>query len=62
GCSSPTGGFTEENAMWEYDEQPARVLSHDLPCLECGHAAHRFLPCDAACECASSPVPGWYDA
>ncbi|MCL2613860.1 MAG: hypothetical protein FWD95_11620 [Nocardioidaceae bacterium] len=26
-------------------------LSHDLPCRHCGHAPHRFLPCDRGCGC-----------
>lgn len=26
-------------------------LSHDLPCPYCGHASHRYLPCDRECGC-----------
>jgi hypothetical protein len=29
----------------------AEHLSHDRPCDRCGHAAHRYLPCDANCGC-----------
>jgi hypothetical protein len=33
-------------------------LSHDLPCLRCGHATHTFLPCGENCACPPSVVPG----
>jgi hypothetical protein len=26
-------------------------LSRDRPCAYCHHAAHFYLPCDAACGC-----------
>lgn len=29
-------------------------LSHDLPCAYCGHASHRYLPCDHECGCRSA--------
>lgn len=29
----------------------AEHLSHDLPCAECGHAGHYYLPCDRDCGC-----------
>lgn len=47
--------------MWELFEAGAAHLSHDLPCLACGHAAHTYLPCDADCGCVRSPIPGRYD-
>lgn len=37
-----------------------RYLSHDLPCVLCGHAAHSFLPCSDRCACtppATSSLP-----
>ncbi|WP_460852128.1 hypothetical protein [Nocardioides montaniterrae] len=33
----------------EGEHQPH--LSHDLPCLVCGHAPHFYLPCDHGCGC-----------
>lgn len=42
--------------MWDtvqdLDRPRHQHLGHDLPCLFCGHAAHHYLPCDAACGCA----------
>lgn len=35
-------------------------LCHDRPCLDCGHAEHIYLPCDADCGCERSPIPGHY--
>ncbi|CAB4727408.1 unannotated protein [freshwater metagenome] len=31
-------------------------LSHDRPCVRCGHAMHTFLACDAACGCEPAVV------
>ena len=36
----------------------AAYLSHDLPCLCCGHAPHRYLSCSETCDCVPPPVPG----
>ena len=36
----------------------ARHLSHDLPCPACGHAVHTYLPCDDACDCPPTVMPG----
>jgi hypothetical protein len=33
-------------------------LSHEPPCVECGHAAHPFLPCGDGCECQPTLMPG----
>ena len=33
-------------------------LSHDLPCLRCGHAPHRYLSCSETCDCVPPPAPG----
>ena len=42
--------------MWdpvETNTGPGSVhLSHDLPCPECGHARHTYLPCSDTCACA----------
>ncbi|MDZ5620171.1 hypothetical protein [Nocardioides bizhenqiangii] len=33
-------------------------LSHDLPCLSCGHGIHTFLPCGDGCDCPPVVLPG----
>lgn len=33
-------------------------LSHDMPCLRCGHAVHTFLACGDGCECRPALMPG----
>ena len=33
-------------------------LSHDMPCLRCGHAAHTFLACGDGCDCRPALMPG----
>ena len=33
------------------DEHTGSHLSHDLPCLTCGHAMHTFLACSDTCDC-----------
>ena len=33
-------------------------LSHDMPCVRCGHAPHTFLACDESCGCQPVAVPG----
>jgi hypothetical protein len=35
-----------------------RHLTHDLPCPACGHAVHTYLPCDDACHCPPTVLPG----
>jgi len=35
-----------------------RPLSHDLPCVTCGHPAHPYLPCGGGCDCRPTPLPG----
>lgn len=32
-------------------------LSHDRPCVRCGHAMHTFLACDEACGCEPVAAP-----
>ncbi|MCF6377732.1 hypothetical protein L2K70_08950 [Nocardioides KLBMP 9356] len=46
-----SGGIT----MWDTVEtntgRGSVHLSHDLPCSECGHARHTYLPCSDTCAC-----------
>ena len=37
---------------------PVSHLSHDLPCLNCGHGVHTFLPCGDTCDCPPVVLPG----
>jgi hypothetical protein len=37
------------------DEAP---LTHDLPCVRCGHAAHPYLVCGSGCDCQPTRMPG----
>lgn len=43
-------------AMWDTVETNTGSgsvhLSHDLPCSDCGHAGHTYLPCSDTCDCA----------
>ncbi len=39
-------------------ETNALHLTHDLPCLACGHAAHTFFECSDTCDCVPTPMPG----
>jgi hypothetical protein len=41
--------------MWDNVETTSTPLSHDRPCLDCGHATHSYLPCSDSCDC----VPSW---
>jgi hypothetical protein len=33
-------------------------LSHDLPCVRCGHPAHPYLVCGDGCDCQPTRMPG----
>lgn len=44
--------------MWDTVEDNELHLSHDLPCLHCGHAAHTHLPCSDSCDCPRAVMPG----
>lgn len=44
--------------MWDTTQTNDEHLSHDLPCLQCGHAAHSYLPCSDTCACVRSVMPG----
>jgi hypothetical protein len=44
--------------MSEVPVDGVEPLSHDAPCVRCGHAAHPFLPCGHGCDCQPTPMPG----
>ena len=44
--------------MWEIDQSDQLHLSHDLPCLRCGHPAHTYLACSDTCDCVVTAMPG----
>ena len=44
--------------MWDTVDSTRSRLSHDLPCLDCGHAAHSYLPCSDTCGCVPARMPG----
>jgi len=48
--------------MWDtvQDAVPAGAhhLSHDMPCVRCGHGVHTFLACGDGCECQPALLPG----
>lgn len=44
--------------MWDTVQTGTLHLSHDLPCLTCGHATHTYLACSDACDCSPAVMPG----
>jgi hypothetical protein len=44
--------------MWDTVQTSELHLSHDLPCLGCGHAVHTFLACSDTCDCTVTAMPG----
>jgi hypothetical protein len=44
--------------MWDTVQTTTVHLSHDMPCLNCGHAMHTYLVCGDDCNCKPSPMPG----
>jgi hypothetical protein len=44
--------------VWDTVQPSTDHLSHDMPCLRCGHAAHTFLVCGDDCECRPALMPG----
>jgi hypothetical protein len=44
--------------MWDTVQTNQVHLSHDLPCLQCGHAVHTYLACSDSCACAPVVMPG----
>ncbi|GAA1951494.1 hypothetical protein GCM10009798_08460 [Nocardioides panacihumi] len=51
GCRVPEREFV----MWDTADTQAHPLSHEMPCPQCGHASHTYLPCSDTCNC----VPTW---
>jgi hypothetical protein len=46
--------------MWDSVQTNQEHLSHDLPCVRCGHAAHTYLACSDSCACVPALPPGAY--
>ena len=44
--------------MWDTVQTSELHLSHDLPCVSCGHAAHVYLACSDTCDCVPAAMPG----
>ena len=44
--------------MWDTIESETVHLSHDLPCPQCGHGVHTYLPCSETCDCSCTVMPG----
>jgi len=44
--------------MWDVAQTNDEHLSHDMPCLRCGHAMHTYLSCDEHCDCGPARMPG----
>ncbi len=42
--------------MWDTWEPSNSHLSHDLPCAQCGHAAHTYLACSETCDCVPAGI------
>ena len=44
--------------MFEDFDEGSEPLTHDAPCVRCGHAAHPYLACGSGCECQPTLMPG----
>jgi hypothetical protein len=44
--------------MLEDPDDPVEPLSHEPPCVRCGHAAHPYLACGGGCDCEPTLMPG----
>ncbi|WP_203335473.1 hypothetical protein [Nocardioides limicola] len=44
--------------MWETTEVGLSGVTHDLPCLGCGHPPHTYYACSESCDCVPPPMPG----
>jgi hypothetical protein len=44
--------------MWDTVQTNESHLSHDLPCMRCGHAFHTYLSCGDGCDCQPAVMPG----
>jgi len=45
--------------MWDTIETSLRPISHDMPCVHCGHALHTYLACGEVCDCRPQTLPGF---
>jgi hypothetical protein len=45
-------------SMLEDPDDPEQPLSHEPPCVRCGHSAHPYLPCGGGCDCEPTLMPG----
>ncbi|HSU03271.1 MAG TPA: hypothetical protein VLK03_12030 [Nocardioides sp.] len=43
--------------MWDTAQTNDTHLSHDMPCVRCGHGVHTFLECGIDCACVYA-MPG----
>ena len=48
--------------MWQTAGTKVIRLSHDMPCVRCGHPMHTVLACSDRCDCVPPPRPGIYQA
>ena len=44
--------------MWDTVQVNVVHLSHDMPCVRCGHQVHTFLACGTGCACEPVVMPG----
>jgi hypothetical protein len=44
--------------MWDTVPTSHEHLSHDMPCVRCGHATHTYLSCGDGCDCEPARMPG----
>jgi hypothetical protein len=42
--------------MWDTVDDSGTHLSHDMPCTDCGHAAHTYLACSDTCDCVPTAL------
>jgi hypothetical protein len=50
--------MSEEPEAEENDGADEGPLTHDLPCVRCGHGAHPYLVCGDGCDCEPTRMPG----
>ena len=47
--------------MLDNTETEPTGLSHDRPCVACGHSLHIYYACDKQCDCGPQTMPGAHD-
>jgi hypothetical protein len=52
-----TDSSADEHAD-EHAGNTSEPLTHEMPCVRCGHPPHLFLACDADCDCQPEGMPG----